>query len=85
MNKGVSLIALTITIIVVIIMAGITYEATTNQNEYYKNRKIEAIINGTIKCEVDYYREYSSGTAKIVAKDGTIYYTSDYIIIENGE
>lgn len=83
MNKGVSLMALSITLVILIGLGLVAFLSSTKMEN--KEKKIEAIINGTIKCEVDYYREYSSGTAKIVSKDGTIYYTSDYTIIENGE
>lgn len=83
MNKGTSLMVLSITLVILIGLGLVAFLSSTKTEN--KEKKIEAIINDTIRCEVDYYREYRAGTAKIVSKDGTVYYTSNYTIIENGE
>lgn len=82
MNKGISLIALIITIIVICIISGIIYANAPSINLSY-NEKITAYItieNERLKIDVKNYDIYD-GCAKIYSKDERVYIVNDYVII----
>lgn len=83
MNKGISLIGLIITTIVIIILCGIIYENVPFNKLCYEE-KITAYItieNETLKIDVEDYDIYN-GRAKIYSKDDRVYIVNDYVIIK---
>lgn len=83
MNRGISLIGLIITIIVICILSGIIYANAPSINSL-NNEKITAYItieNETLKIDVKDYVIYND-SATIYSKDERVYIVSDYVIIK---